>query len=194
MKPQSFQFPSSRLKRVLTIIQKIQTTTSSNARWKFPQNVSSQTLLSSMPLLILNIIKRATIIPKSQLWAVVLAFSLPSSQNLTASSLVVATTHSPQSTLFVLASNTVSPSKNAKKLTGLVFIKSLMISWISAETSSSNVTSSKPTSMFATSHSSWAKVTGLVAKNSSQTTPYVKLLNMAHSPLVSSVLPKLSSL
>ena len=67
------------------------------------------------------------------------------------------------------------------------------ISWISVKISSLNAMSSKLTSTSATSHSLWVKVTGSVAKSLNRMIPFARSLNTAHSPLVSSVSPKLSS-
>ena len=173
-------------------ILKIQTTIFSSAQWKFPQNAYSQTSLSLMHLSILNTTKRVITILKSLPWAAVLVSSHRSSQNQTVSSPVAETTHLPPSTLFALALSTVSPLRNAKKLTGLASTKNSTISWIYVETNFSSVTSSKLTSTSVTSHSSWAKVTGLVVKNLSQMTPFVKLSSTVHYQSVSSASPKLS--
>ena len=162
------------------------------AQWKFPQNAYSQTSPSLMHLSILNTIKRVITILKSLPWAAVLVSSHPFSQNQTVSSPVVATTHLLLSTLFALVLSMVLPLKNAKKPTGLVSTKTSTILWISVETNFSSVTSSKLTNTSVTSHSSWAKVTGLVVKNLSQMTPFVKLSSTVHYQSVSSASPKLS--
>ena len=85
VRPQSSQSPFLKSKRELTTIQKIQTTTSSSAVWKFPPSVSSQISPSSMLHSILSTTRKATIILRSLPWVAVLAFSLLSSQNLTVS-------------------------------------------------------------------------------------------------------------
>ena len=82
---QSSQSPFLKSKRELTITQKIQITTSSNAAWRFPLSVSSQISPSSMLRSISSTTRKATIIPRSLPWVAAPAFSLLSSQNLTES-------------------------------------------------------------------------------------------------------------